>query len=523
MGKTLIKISPPIWPIFEVEIEIILKELEKKNKVEIITCDGEKKFCVANENMNKIKCLYCKKRLKDGINFLEKFHKNKITSIVENQKKKLNYKQLKAINKVKLKKQLLKLKYENMDIGTSILSTLVTQYNTENISINKRKKLIEEIFRQSINSLENFKKIIKNKFYKKILIFNGRIYNYRPLLRYSQKFKLNTYCYDYAYFSHSRYLIKKNNFTQNMNERSKEIFNLYKKRKHNFKKKIIYKNGISFFKGRIQKKNTGPFAIFNAIQKNILPKEFIKKKFNICFFTSSDLETSLITDDHKRFIYSNQLKGITKIIRDLKIKKNIYFFIRLHPNFAKDHENTNNFLRLESRYNNLKIIKPLSNIDSYKLAKNSDLIIAFGSTIGIESVFLRKNVINLGPSAYKEFKIDYQPTNHSNTLKTISKLIFRNKFKNQNYAKSIYAADAMINQGKELTYLKRKDIFNSHYLIKGIKYRFIKLDIIYIVYLIEFSISRSLGLVKLLFQDYNLFKFKLFNYIVRLKNILFRN
>ena len=98
----------------------------------------------------------------------------------------------------------------------------------------------------------------------------------------------------------------------------------------------------------------------------------------------------MITDNEKRFIYENQLSGIKKIIKDLKRKENIYFFIRLHPNFAKDNLNTNNFLRLEKAYKNLKIIKPLSTIDSYKLAKNSDLVITFGSTIGIESVFLKK-------------------------------------------------------------------------------------------------------------------------------------
>ena len=254
MGKTLIKISPPIWPIFEVEIEIIKRELEKKNQVTIITCDGKKKFCVANENMSRIKCSYCKKRLKDGINFIEKFHKSQIITSIENQKSDLNINLADSIKKLKTKKELMNLKYEKIDIGTSVLSTLVTQYNTENISIIKKKKLIEEIFKQSINSLENFKKIIKKNLYKKILIFNGRIYNYRPLLRYSQKFKLNTYCYDSAYFSHAKYLIKKNDFTQNMDERAKEIFKLHKKRKNNLDKKIIYKNGISFFKSRIQKK-----------------------------------------------------------------------------------------------------------------------------------------------------------------------------------------------------------------------------------------------------------------------------
>ena len=63
--KVLFKISPPLWPIFDIEIEIIKKELEKKSHITLITCDGDKQFCIANEKMSKLKCLYCKKKLKN--------------------------------------------------------------------------------------------------------------------------------------------------------------------------------------------------------------------------------------------------------------------------------------------------------------------------------------------------------------------------------------------------------------------------------------------------------------------------
>ena len=76
--KILIKISPPLWPIFDIETEIIKKELEKKSQITLITCDGKKKFCVANESMSKIKCLYCKQKLNKTVSFLKSFMSTKI-------------------------------------------------------------------------------------------------------------------------------------------------------------------------------------------------------------------------------------------------------------------------------------------------------------------------------------------------------------------------------------------------------------------------------------------------------------
>ena len=117
----------------------------------------------------------------------------------------------------------LKIKFNNVDFGTSIASSLATHFKTQNISLINQKNLIREMFIQSLSAYTFFEKIVKNNFFNKYYIFNGRIYNYRPLLRYGQK-KLNLFCYDYHYFSHNRYLIKKLNFTQNIHLRAKEIY-----------------------------------------------------------------------------------------------------------------------------------------------------------------------------------------------------------------------------------------------------------------------------------------------------------
>jgi len=42
--KTLIKISPPLWPMFEGELDIISQELDKNHDVTILVCNGKKNY-----------------------------------------------------------------------------------------------------------------------------------------------------------------------------------------------------------------------------------------------------------------------------------------------------------------------------------------------------------------------------------------------------------------------------------------------------------------------------------------------
>ena len=72
--KILFKIAPPIWPILPFEISII-KEYQKKNKIVIWACSGNKniiKFCHANPKMNGIICMACKSKFNNAMRYIDK-------------------------------------------------------------------------------------------------------------------------------------------------------------------------------------------------------------------------------------------------------------------------------------------------------------------------------------------------------------------------------------------------------------------------------------------------------------------
>ena len=68
----------------------------------------------------------------------------------------------------------------------------------------------------------------------------------------------------------------------------------------------------------------------------------------------------------------------------------------------------------------MSIIKAEEKIDTYYLMLQSDIIITFGSTIGIEAAYNKKIVFLLGRSFYENLNCVYIPTSH---LDLISKIL----------------------------------------------------------------------------------------------------
>ena len=382
--KTLIKISPPLWPIFEIELDLVMQELSSNRSVTMMICNGKKNYCIANPKMNKLKCSFCKSRLKNGLNIIKKkFNKEKIEYIEEKFNHfKSNYKfSNKSLNNFKLKK---------IDFGSAVLGTIITQYKNKNIDIKKYNFLANVLLDESIKTLQNFKKIIKNN-YSKILIFNGRHYNYRPILRYCQQKKINAYCYDYPYFAHNGYLIRKLDFTQNLAKRSyflvKSIQNL------NFNQ--IKNQGIAFLKNRIDKKSDGASPVFNINQKKILPKNFDANKINVIIFNSTDFESITISENKKLYLFNDQIQATEFILSRFKNKK-VSFYLRYHPNAYHEKIDIEKYKFLEKKFSNFSLIDSYSKISSHYLIKNSNFVISFGSTVGLEAIFLKKKFNNFG-------------------------------------------------------------------------------------------------------------------------------
>ena len=501
--KYLLKISPPIWPIFAYEFSLIKKLIKGKKKILLWTCSGNRKkikFCHANPKMRKIICNACKSKLK---NSLIKINKN--IEVIEdfNLNNNLEFEFSNFYKKKKLL-NLEKTNYQNIDIGKGVLSTLYTYYKSEFLE-KKFRKLAIELLKEAFYVLEEIKIIKKKHKIKKTFLFNGRHYNYRPILRYLSNSNSDVETYDISNYS-NRLIFSKNTYPHDLIERSKKIQKIKNLNSH-----ITLKSeGSRFFKKRlIDNSNNKLIDNYLISQNNVLPKNFDKNKLNISFFNTSLWEFKSIVENQKLYIFKDDFEFLDFIYKNFSSNKNIFFYFRCHPNMLLE-KNYLDKIRLKcKKFKNLLFINPESKISTKELIKNSDLIINFGSSVALEGAFFGKKIITLAPSIFLHFKFQkvikskkelYKYINLILKLKKNHQLYFDRKVHNN----ALIAAGAASLEGKKFNSVKIIDRYKQIYLHKNkkinLKPSFIQ-GVIFNLYIVLKTIKKLIIFTNL---DYNL-------------------
>jgi fructose-specific component phosphotransferase system IIB-like protein len=89
--------------------------------------------------------------------------------------------------------------------------------------------------------------------------------------------------------------------------------------------------------------------------------------------------------------------------------------IRLHPSLQNKPESDLRYWDpLDGR--NVVVVRPESEVDSYALAESADLVITYGSTMGVEAAFLGKPVLSLCDTEYCGLDIVYEPQTSEEVL-----------------------------------------------------------------------------------------------------------
>ena len=133
----------------------------------------------------------------------------------------------------------------------------------------------------------------------------------------------------------------------------------------------------------------------------------------VVFFSSSGDEISELDLDWNDYFGSqeNALKLVSRICDE---DPNIYFIVRSHPHKRhKPERDVREWLASVNKANPDLHLDPHSEVDSYTLMRQADLVITYGSTTGIEAAFAGKPVIVMGPSAYNSLGAAVQVFNEN--------------------------------------------------------------------------------------------------------------
>jgi len=155
-------------------------------------------------------------------------------------------------------------------------------------------------------------------------------------------------------------------------------------------------------------------------QPGLLPPGWDPNRKNVVIFNSSEDEYAAIGPDWKNPLYSSQAEGARGLAESLLADgSNLCLWVRMHPNLAEvDNASTRAFAELTEL--GVHVIESTSDISSYSLVDAADVVVSFGSTVGIEATFWGTPSVALGPSFFAYLDATHRPQSHDEAVRLIA-------------------------------------------------------------------------------------------------------
>jgi len=148
-----------------------------------------------------------------------------------------------------------------------------------------------------------------------------------------------------------------------------------------------------------------------------MPDGWDSTKKNIVIFNCSEDERASLGGDYEETLYPNQTDAVSRICESLSDVTDIKIYLRIHPNLSTVRwDFAMRLRRLAEKHRNVVVIQPESDISSYSLLKACDIVVSFGSTIGIEAAYWGKPSILLGRCVYERTGSVYVPRSHEEVI-----------------------------------------------------------------------------------------------------------
>lgn len=412
---------------------ILYDEAEKLvsngHEVYVLFCGKSLDACFTNMNGDKKNCTFCTANYKfyDKINISFKIRmislKDYVTELIsENSRnQKFLYKNISDVKKIK---------YKNVNIGLACLSSYVSFTRNLNPLFDEKFMLyFDNLLRNSSLQVDIIETVIEKFNPDYIYGYNGRFLDSRPVWEVAKNKNIPFVLLEAQYtFSFCNKIMFHNDTPHSIKSVNT---NLIQKIWDTTDIDLEEKKDLAsqFYERR---KNALPAGdkIYAKNQKiGLIPEDWDSTKKNIVIFTSSEDEFVSVGDEYDKYsMFSSQIEGIQEIVKHFLTDPQIRFYLRIHPNLMNVEYYYHKKLYELVKYTNLKIIEPQSQISSYSLIDSSDIVIVFGSTIGIEATYWGKPTILLSGATYYYLDCCYIPASKNELFELIkSHLIPKDK------------------------------------------------------------------------------------------------
>lgn len=414
MKKVLVFASFVSWPIhFETDLELARTAAEEGAEVTLFTCDASLPTCQSNVSHRYLTCRMCQAKIDVGMKWLAR-----ASSVTRHPGIRLSEAEEKSIAEIASQRfasveAVKALSYDGCDIGMAAMSSVISHIREPNPDIEQHRELIQNNIASAMRVYFMISRLLRDETYSRVIVFNGRFSTHRPVLRVARKMGVEVLVHERGTYA-NEYAVTYNTYPHDLNYVAQQLLEIKRTVPAEEQERV----GRAWFEERRlgEEQNWRSFIANQTRHK--LPPEINSSKLKIAIFNSSEDEFQAIEEWTNPY-YESQNEGIRKILEECAGRE-ILFFLRVHPNLGGIvNSQTGELDRIRERYDNLVYIGPESDVSTYDLIREVDLVIVFGSTVGIEAAFMGKTVFLMGNTPYRVLEACVKPKDHGHLLALI--------------------------------------------------------------------------------------------------------
>ena len=456
MANVLVYAPFASWsPHYETDLELGRLAAEKGDRVSFLLCDGSLPSCAPNPTHTYRACQMCKARSKFGIKWLKNDYPIKVLPTFH-----LTTEELKVVKKLSNTEytsiqEIKELTFEGCDIGMAALSSVISYLREPKPSVLKYQELYTSNIKTALIVYFTIKSILTNGDYDQLIIFNGRFSALRPALRVARQMGIEVIVHERGTYI-NEYSLTKNTYPHDINYIYHQLMDI----KKNIPVDTYEAVGGQWFEERMSGQQQNWKSFIEEQQAGKTPKELQTSALKVAIFNSSEDEFQAI-EEWKNPYYKSQNEGLIQILDDCK-NLNIQVILRVHPNLKGIHNTQTQELNdIKNHYKSLIFIEADSDISTYDLIKQVDLIIAFGSTVGIEAAYMNKAACIMGKTPYDILDACIKPKDHQALINIIRNMTKDNKPPKCHNDSTIYGYWQKT-RSKQMKHIVQTDIFRAY-------------------------------------------------------------
>ncbi len=392
-------------PHFETELELMLLHRLKHDEVYVVRCNHKREMCFNNPYRRKSTCTICQSIFDEGMKQVQLPSKNiiKLPDISVPMDKIPKY-----FSNIP---ELISYTFEGVEVGRATAGSMIFGYEGEHkLNTIQHSQEIYQLLEVSIYIYLAMQEIISQYKPDRAYVFNGRFAEAVAFIGVCRKFGVEFYTHERA-GSFGKYFLRKNALPHEIQPNLEEIKSLWRNAKEG-REKI----GEQWFLERRSGIIQSWYSFVGTQTKGLLPENFDKYKYKIGIFNSTIEETYTLRG-WENPLYRDDNEGILKIAESLLPHPDFQIFVRVHPNLkGKNNSQMRELKEIGDKYPNVIIIYPESRIHSYTLMDHCNLIVTFGSSIGIEASFWGKPSILAARAIYEDLGSVYKPQSHNELI-----------------------------------------------------------------------------------------------------------